>query len=173
MTKHLGYNGLKLIILCSITLSCSETKNQKEYFNDLGEISFDEQLDDENFKVCHEDVTFPFNYGGVGLIYTGEKTKLEDTIRNKFQDFQIDGQTGYITVRFIINCEGKSGRFRTTEMGLDLKPKKFNKDIVRQILEITKELDGWKAFEYNEKTWDYQQYLTFKFDNGLLKDIMP
>ena len=153
--------------------SCSEKRTEQEYFHDLGEIPFDEQLDDINFKVCHEDITFPFNYGGVGLVYTGEKRELVNTIRDKFKYPKTSGQTGFITIRFIINCEGKAGRFRTTEMGLNLKPKEFNDDLVQQILNITKSLNGWKAYKNNERIWDYQQYLTFKFDNGELKDIMP
>lgn len=161
------------VITSLILLSCSEAKKQEKYFSDLGEISFNEKLDDINFKVCHEDITFPFNYGGVGLVYEGEKRELVKTIRNKFNYPETNGQTGYITIRFIINCEGKAGRFRMTEMGLDLKLKKFDENISNQILDITKSLDGWKAFERNEKTWDYQQYLTFKFENGVLKDVLP
>ncbi len=51
---------------------------------DLGEILFDSQIDDQNFLVCHEDITFPFNYGGVGLVYEGEKRKLVNTFNKKY-----------------------------------------------------------------------------------------
>lgn len=173
MIKIFVHKRTFLVILYLITLSCSETKNQKEYFNDLGEIPFDGQLDDENFKVCHEDLTIPFNYGGFGLIYEGEKKQLVKTIRDKFNYPKTDGQTGFITIRFIINCEGQTGRFRVIEMDLGLKAKKFDKDISTQILSITKGLDGWKSPERWEKVWDVQQYLTFKFEDGALIDILP
>lgn len=173
MIKPLKFYPIKILVFCLITLSCSETKSQKEYFNDLGEIPFDGQLDDKNFKLCNEDMTIPFNYGGFGLVYEGEKKQLVKTINNKFNYPQTKGQTGYITVRFIINCEGQTGRFRVIEMDLNLKQKKFDKNISTQILNITKELDGWKSLQRWEKKWDVQQYLTFKFENGILIDILP
>lgn len=173
MISTICFKITKALILCSVLVSCSELKENKEYFNDLGEIPFNAQFDDKNFKVCHEDITFPFNYGGIGLIYKGQKKELVKTIIENFNYPKTKGQTGYITIRFIINCEGKTGRFRVTEMGFDLKSKKFDKNITSQILDITKSQDGWKAFERNKKTWDYQQYLTFKFEDGILKDILP
>lgn len=164
---------IELIILCLIICSCAETKNEKQYFNDLGEIPFDEERDDINFKVCHEDLTIPFNYGGFGLVYEGEKKKLVETINNKFHYQKTKGQTGFITIRFIINCEGQTGRFRVIEMDLNLKPKKFDEDISNQILNITKGLDGWQRLERWEKVWDVQQYLTFKFEDGVITEILP
>lgn len=173
MIKIFTHNRILFVILYLIILSCSETKNQKEYFNDLGEIPFDGQLDDRNFKVCHEDLTIPFNYGGFGLVYEGEKKKLVETIRDKFNYPETKGQTGFITVRFIINCEGQTGRFRVIEMDLNLKAKKFDSNISNQILNITKDLDGWKSLERWEKVWDVQQYLTFKFEDGVITEILP
>lgn len=171
--KFFGRKILISTVLSLVTFSCSETKGQKEYFHDLGEIPFDENLDDINFKVCHEDITFPFNYGGVGLAYIGEKRKLVNTIEGNYSYPETEGQTGFITIRFLINCEGQSGRFRVTQMDPNLKETEFENGITQQLLDITKGLDGWKPFERNEKTWDYQQYLTFKIENGLLTDIMP
>lgn len=173
MIESFTHNRFLFVILCLITLSCSETKNQKEYFNDLGEIRFDGELDDRNFKVCHEDLTIPFNYGGFGLVYEGEKRKLVETIKEKFNYPKTKGQTGFITIRFIINCEGKTGRFRVIEMDLNLKAKKFDNNISNQILNITKGLDGWKSLERWKKAWDVQQYLTFKFEDGIITDILP
>lgn len=173
MLKIFSFNRILFFILYLMILSCSETKVQKEYFNDLGEIPFDEQLDERSFKVCHEDLTIPFNYGGFGLVYEGEKKKLVETILDKFNYPETKGQTGFVTVRFIINCEGQTGRFRVIEMDLNLKAKKFDDNISNQILDITKGLDGWKSLEKWDKAWDVQQYLTFKFEDGVITDILP
>lgn len=161
------------IILYLITSSCSENKKQEPYFNDLGEIPFDNQLDDKNFNVCHEDLTMTFNYAGFGLVYEGEKRQIINTFKDKFKYPETKGQTGFITVRFIINCEGETGRFRVIEMDLNLKAKRFDKNISNQILNITKGLDGWKPLDRWEKVWDVQQYLTFKFEDGVITDILP
>ncbi len=173
MTKMFAHKIITFITFYFIMSSCSENKKQEQYFNDLGEIPFDEQLDDKNFTVCHEDLTLPFNYGGFGLIYEGEKRRLVETIKEKFNYPRTKGQTGFITIRFIINCEGQTGRFRVIETDLNLKAKKFDKNVSTQILNITKGLDGWKILERWDKMWDVQQYLTFKFEDGILIDVLP
>ncbi|WP_300025483.1 hypothetical protein [uncultured Maribacter sp.] len=177
MNYHWQIKKILTVLFCTILFSCletpSETKTEKKYFNDLGEIPFDEEFDDINFKLCHEDITFPFNYGGIGLVYEGEKKQLVKTFTDNYQSSEIKGQNGFITIRFIINCEGKTGRFRVTEMDFNLKPKKFDKTISGKILDITKNLSGWKPHEQNGRTFDYQQYLTFKLNDGELTDILP
>jgi len=162
-----------LIFILFFTISCSKTKSEQKHFNDLGEISFDSKIDDVNFLICQEDKTFPFNYGGVGLVYNGEKRALAETFYEYYSYPKTQGQTGYITIRFIINCEGKTGRYRLSEMDINLKEKKFDKNITKQFMNITKKLDGWQPFVYDEKTWDYQQYLAFKIIDGELKKVLP
>jgi len=164
---------VKILIVSVPLISCSEAKSQEKYFNDLGEIRFDSELDDQHFKVCNEDITLPFNFGGVGLVYEGEKPGLVKSFEEKYSYPITEGQTGYITVRFIINCEGKAGRYRVSEMSLSLKRMNFDIGISQQIVSITKDLKGWKPFLSNGNPWDYQQYLTFKIVDGELKKILP
>ncbi len=167
----------KYILISLIPLglftSCSEKKTTNVHFNDLGEILFDSQIDDQNFLVCHEDITFPFNYGGVGLVYEGEKRKLVNTFNKKYSFPKTKGETGYVIIRFIINCQGEAGRYRVTEMAFNLKKTELNQGITQQLLNITKGLDGWKPHVRNKRAWDYQQYLTFKIVDGELIKILP
>ena len=160
-------------IIISITISCSDSKKEREKFVDLGDIELDPLLDDENFKVCHEDISIQFNYGGVGLIYEGEKIALKQHFKDKYEHQDTEGQSGYVTIRFIVNCDGKTGRFRISQMGLDLREKKFENYITDQLLDLTKSLDGWKALERDNLSLDYYQYLAFKLKDGRLIDILP
>ncbi|WP_291960118.1 hypothetical protein [Maribacter sp.] len=161
-------------LLCVIMLfGCAKPNKKINYFTDLGEIPKDETVDDIDFQICHEDFTIPFNYLGVGLVYTGEKPELIKEFESKYNPVNIKGESGFITIRFIINCEGKSGRFRISETDMELSPKKFDKNISSQIIKITKELNGWKPFQRQEKKMDYQQYLVFKISDGVIEKILP
>jgi hypothetical protein len=172
MVKLMEQRIFAILFVC-VFLSCTESNKKNEYFTDLGNISRDDLIDDVNYEVCHEDFTVPFNYLGVGLIYKGEKPALVKEIKSKYEAFEKKGESGFITVRFIINCKGKAGRFRLSETDIDLKPKKFDKKISTQILKITKELEGWKPFYRESTAFDYQQYLVFKINEGILEKILP
>jgi hypothetical protein len=51
--------------------------------------------------------------------------------------------------------------------------KNFNKEIVSQLLNITKEIENWEAFKRNEVPVDYYMYLIFKITDGQLTEILP
>ena len=86
---------------------------------------------------------------------------------------QIGNESGFITIRFIVNCEGQTGWFRMQEMDENYKANKFNKIILDELALLTKQLNGWEIAEDRGKKFDYYQYLTFKFKNGKLIEIMP
>ena len=96
------------------------------------------------------------------------KKKLEKS--NLISD---KNSTGYITIRFVVNCEGKTGMFRVQQMDEDYNETIFEENIVSIILKFVKSLDGWIVQSYKGQTVDYYQYLTFKIENGIVKEILP
>ena len=79
-----------------------------------------------------------------------------------------------IRIRFVVNCEGKTGRFRLMASDLKYQPKKFDKKITSQLMEISKNLTGWLPKKTDKgKLIDYYQYLIFKIKDGKIKRILP
>lgn len=78
-----------------------------------------------------------------------------------------------IRIRFIVNCEGKTGRFRVIGMNKNYQEKTFDKAITDQLLEITQHLDGWQLLPNAEEPRDYYQYLLFKMNKGTIVEILP
>jgi hypothetical protein len=107
-----------------------------------------------------------------GLVYEGEKRMISAFFEKNYQPVE-SKDSGWIRVRFIVNCEGKTGRFRMMEADGDYQKKAFDPRISRQILELTQSLDGWKALKYKNKPVDYYQYLVFKINKGKIEKIMP
>lgn len=145
---------------------------QHEVLRNVGDIPFDPALDTLGFEPCHEDMTFEYYSFSDGILYDGEKAQLIREFQNSFIPGSAS-QNGYITVRFMVNCEGKSGRFRVIELDQDYNKKEFDHSLVNQIVGTTQSLDGWKPGEYESKTYDYYQYLTFKISEGHIVNIMP
>lgn len=171
----------KIIILSTVIFSllwsCQTEKKadeKQEYLRWVGDIEKNEQIDELEFKVCNEDdkVLQYFNLGE-GPTYSGEKSKILNTFKSKYQPITDKNQNGLIRIRFIVNCEGKAGRFRVLQSDYDYQEKNFYKEIVSQLLNITKEIENWEVFKRNEVRVDYYMYLIFKITDGQLTEILP
>ena|SRR5688572_25018356 len=164
-------------VLFSLLWSCQTEKkaNEKqEYLRWVGDIEKNEQIDELEFKVCNGDdkILQYFNLGK-GPVYSGEKSKILNTFKSKYQPITDKNQNGLIRIRFIVNCEGKAGRFRVLQSDYNYQEKNFNKEIVSQLLNITKEIENWEVFKRNEVPVDYYMYLIFKITDGQLTEILP
>lgn len=170
-----------LLILLSFSFSCvhqrkehaqEEIKDTLNYPDHVGDSAFDKALDDPSFKVCSEE--FVPQYYSLGTpVFEGEKPALVNFFRQNYKGEKYNNQTGYVTIRFIVNCEGKTGRFRVQEMDMNYQPVEFNTELIGQLLRLTKELDGWIPAQEERKVYDYYYYLTFQLVNGQIKAIMP
>jgi len=171
----------KIIILTTVIFSllwsCQTEKKadeKQEYLRWVGDIEKNEQIDELEFKVCNGDdkILQYFNLGK-GPVYSGEKCKILNTFKSKYKPITDKNQNGLIRIRFIVNCEGKAGRFRVLQSDYDYQEKDFNKEIVSQLLNIIKEIEDWEVFKRNEVPVDYYMYLIFKITYGQLTEILP
>ena len=168
---------LRLVLLFSILCSCQTDKkgNEKEeYLRWVGDIEQNHQIDETDFKVCNDDdkILQYFNLGE-GPVYNGEKSKIVSTFKTKYKPVTGNNENGLIRIRFVVNCEGKAGRFRVLQSDYDYEEKAFDKEIVSQLLNITKGIEKWEVFKRKEISVDYYMYLIFKITEGQLTQILP
>lgn len=150
-----------------------DTNTPNSYLRHVGDTTFDPKLDDPNFKLCNEHKAQQYYNFDKGLMYKGEKPALLAHFNKGFKPPKKSTETGFVTIRFIVNCEGKTGWFRVLGIDNAYQPKKFSAALVDQLLLLTKQLNGWLVGDYNGKVYDYYQYLTFKIQNGQLVEILP
>jgi len=168
---------LSIIIILFNFWNCNTDKkvNEKqEYLRWIGDIEQNDQIDEPEFKVCNgnEYVLQYFNLGE-GPVYSGEKSKILNIFKSKYRPISDKTQNGLIRIRFIVNCDGKAGRFRILQSDYDYQKKEFNKEIGSQLLNITKGIEKWEVFKRNEAPVDYYMYLIFKITDGQLTEILP
>jgi hypothetical protein len=166
-----------ILFLFSILLSCkSEKKNEEkqEYSRWVGDIEQNDKIDELDFKVCNGDNKI-FQYFNLskGPVYKGEKSTILNTFNSKFRPLTNKEQNGLIRIRFIVNCEGKTGRFRVLQSNYNYQKFEFDKRIVTQLVDITKGIKNWEIQYRNELPIDYYMYLIFKITNGQLTEILP
>jgi hypothetical protein len=165
--------GNHWLFVATILIGANACGQQKktEYPLQVGDIYFDAKLDDATFKVCDDTRVMQYYNFGNGLQYKGEKIAIDEHFLSKYKSK--GNEEGYVTIRFIVNCNGQSGRFRIEGMDVNYNEKKFSKEITDQLLALTTQLNGWEIGTYENTAYDYYQYLTFKIENGKLIEIMP
>lgn len=166
-------NIFLIILLIPLLINCQTEKAVSKYPNHVGNIEFDEKLDDPNFKRClDEKYVFQYYNDSKGFQYKNEKRGIEKEILTLNLPENKEAN-GYVTIRFVVNCEGKSGMFRMQQIDNEYKEYTFEKKILDQLLNFTKKLNGWIPKEIEEKKVDYYQYLTYKIENGKVSEILP
>jgi hypothetical protein len=156
-----------------LILSCTEETSKPKYLRWVGDIEQDSQKDNPDFELCHdENRVYQYFNLDQGMQYSGEKTAIIDAFNAAYTPVSVD-QSGWIRIRFIVNCKGESGRFRLLEANTNYEEFKFDSRITDQLLSITEKLDGWKVLKRNDNPQDYYQYLIFKIENGNIKEILP
>lgn len=83
--------------------------------------------------------------------------------------------SGYITFRFMIDCEGKMLQkvqvLQTDEHYLDYH---FDKGFVNQLFGFCKSLNQWKKVSYESgEPANYMAFISFKIKNGKVINIIP
>jgi hypothetical protein len=138
----------------------------------VGDIAFDAVLDDPAFTVC--DSIWVLQYYNAPSYYKAHKQEIARFLTSGYKrPADTVQQTGYLTVRFMINCKGATGRFRLFEMDNDYQPFHFSEKVSLQLLQLVKQLTGWKPPVYKEKYYDTYQYITFRLNNGSIINITP
>lgn len=155
-------------------MSCQTEKMLSKYPATVGDIEFDEKLDDPAFKKCAPEklISLQYYYGTKGFAYQGEKLAIIEKLQNEKISSE-SKMNGYITVRFLVNCEGKTGLFRVQQMNADLKETAPDKELGDRLLRFTKSLDGWMPKEIKGFKTGYYQYLTYKIENGKVSEVLP
>ncbi|WP_212005250.1 hypothetical protein [Chitinophaga sp. HK235] len=138
----------------------------------VGDIPFDSLRDDPGFKVCHPDIVF--QYYNTPYYYKQHKKEICSEILRQYKPArELAGQNGFVTIRFMINCEGQTGRFRLYCIDENYQPSTFHPALTNQLMEIVKNLKGWQPSLYKGKTYDTYQYLTFHIQQGNIITISP
>ncbi len=139
----------------------------------IDDIVQDSTLDGMDFKICNaDDQIIQYFNDGKSVQYKGGKPIIEATFFSAYTPVDIT-QSGFIRIRFVVNCLGKTGRFRLLSSDLNYQPYPFTPEITDQLLQITKSMKDWQPKTWKGMQIDYYQYLVFKIENGKLTHILP
>ena len=162
-------NKLNLWLLISFLLASTLTFWLNDQLSKrVGDISFNEELDDSFFKVCDE--TRILQYYSVNANYQNGRKALKKEIWETIEPLTFKA-SGYITFRFIINCDGEIGRFRVKTIDSELKKNEFDSDKIKTLQSSIENLKHWSAGALGTKTFDSYFVLNFKIETDKITDI--
>jgi hypothetical protein len=111
-------------------------------------------------------------YYHVGTEYPGGLRAL----KTHFSKLQLPASdnTGYLTLRFMVNCKGDIGMFETLGCTKDFKEMNFDDHLVSAVKKSLIDFGKWNAGKTGDGVAiDSQKFLTFVIDKGKLVDIVP
>ena len=163
---------LALAILPGVGFSQHLTDLRPRDNQAVGYIPHDPALDKRDFKLCGGTIQ---QYYAVDGGHQGGRKRLLGLLAQQpaLQGARSASESGYITVRFVVNCEGETDRFRVLQIDKSYQPTEFHSELVEDLLSFSKRLTDWLPAEYQGNHYDYYQYLTFKITDGKVVDILP
>ena len=138
----------------------------------VGAIQFDPKMDDPSFDICDE--MNIMEYYQVNPKFK-EGTK---SIRQYFDQVGLDSLChglgdGYITIRFVINCEGQTNRYRVFAVDRDYNPQLVPNENREQLKTWVKNMGNWTAGQYEGIEYDSYKFITFKIEKNSIIEILP
>ena len=170
---------IEIIFIVSITAfvfyKCVDLNSEDDHklYRHVGDIEFDTLKDRADFTVCNEEKIFQYFNNGSGPQYMGGKEAIDEHFFSNYQSVEIFDESGWLRIRFVVNCEGEAGRYRVMASDFDYQEKRFDKRIVNQLLELTKKIGKWPQKKYRSLYGDYYMYLIFKIKDGQLIEVLP
>ncbi|MGY0390928.1 hypothetical protein ACW5R3_00035 [Bizionia sp. KMM 8389] len=144
---------------------------QEKYTHDVEYIDPDKALLNEGFEVCNENYILQY-YNPQRATYSKGKNGLRNFILSNYKNKNYT-DSGYLNIRFVINCKGEAGRYVIHENDLDLNPTKFNKDLVETLFQLTTQLKTWNPNYWQDAYRDSYMYISYRIENGEITEIIP
>ena len=79
--------------------------------------------------------------------------------------------SGYLTLRFVVNFKAETDRFRMSALDFNYQPIQFAPELATQVLHACQQLHGWVPGQINGETKDSYFYITFVVRAGRVQDI--
>nr|WP_299341864.1 hypothetical protein [Allomuricauda sp.] len=168
--------GIAFIVLSPLWPSKMDNEQKTEFTfkkheHLVGYIDPSEARLNDQFQICDESRILQY-YNPQEAVYSLGKNGLRDFILKNYVN-QGYRDSGYLTIRFVINCKGEAGRYVMHQNNLDLNPTTLDHNLVEQLFELTVELQKWTPNFYRGAYRDSYMYINYRIENGNITEILP
>lgn len=138
----------------------------------VGWIPFDATRDRAGFKVCDE--LNIEEYYQVNPRYGEGMYSIRKFFRPYLPELEKLCETdGYVVVRFVINCQGETDRYRSRFLlPAYTEAPEVNQALQARLRELVAKMGPWTPGAYNGRRYDAYQHIKFLFKGHQLVDIL-
>jgi len=156
-------------------LSMQEYENRKNHgMHRVGWIDTTQVLDkNSKFSTCHHFDKICDYYNDERAVFKGKKGAIRALLEEKLDKSKINGESGYLTYRFVVNCKNEAGWFTTEEADLEYNKKQFSEAARSHLFEIFNEANSWISLKIRGEERDAYVYITLKIKDGEIIEILP
>lgn len=146
-----------------------------ETFRLIRDIPAGEACRSGSFQAC--DNCFSQTWYARSISYCAKQYDLAQLITHYYRPTYQTGQSGLVSVQFVINCEGEQGPSKVSGLGEDYCPKLFDSQITNQLLDICLNHIGTdptlRRLQPTGPSHDVSVIITFRLKDGRITDILP
>ncbi|MDQ0065169.1 hypothetical protein [Chryseobacterium lathyri] len=135
--------------------------------NDVGNIAMNSRTDNPNF---HTKGIITYQYYQASTKYKGERKTIRKALINKVPKLTTI-KKGWIVIRFIVNYQGLTDRFRFFCIDEKYGDAKLSNQEEENFLKLIRPLHNWEIGKVNGEKVDSYYQITFKVENGKVIDI--
>jgi hypothetical protein len=163
----------KLLLIALLLAAGIQTAQAQQTFSrQVGELHYDSTRDEPDFKIC--DTLRVLEYYNTRSYYRDHKREITQYLLEGFATRpEWTDQSGYLTVRFIINCKGQTGCFRLYQLDTAYQPAPFKKQLANTLQQLVESISGWQPAKLRDTPYDSYQYITFRLRKGKIISIAP
>lgn len=131
-------------------------------------------IDDHRlFAPCFSPTKINDYYNDRKAEFKGGKGRLKTVLSEKLISTKLAGASGYLTFRFVVNCNGEAGWFVTEEADLEYNKTEFREETKMHLYDILKAEKEWTYLSVRNNPRDAYTYITFKLSDGTITEILP
>lgn len=167
-----------VVVLAIVMMSCEKLPKEETYIptenafsNDAHYIDPETALLSDRFEVCDENYILQY-YNPERATYSKSKNGLRNFIVSNYRNNNYT-DSGYLNIRFVINCKGETGRYVIHENDLNLEPTTFTTALKDQLFELTAQLKKWNPNFAHGKLRDSYMYISYRIEHGNITEIIP
>jgi len=144
--------------------------DSEKYPNAVGYIGATTASYTTDFSLCDTGRLIGYYHSAAPGIYRGDKYAFKQRLQKKYRnnDYQ---DSGYLNLRFYINCHGEIGYLESNELDEDLERTDHTDELVEQIIQVVMRQDNWELF--GDSNANYYMYLNFKIKDGDIVEVLP
>lgn len=146
--------------------------NSEKYPHEIGYLNPETTKFSEGFSLCNPSLKPYGYYHSAREAYSGGKYQFTKTIFEKYINQEYT-DSGFLNLRFYINCNGNVGNVEINELNTDYEKTDLNNDLVNQLVKLSIASDNWAVKENDGKKYDSYMYLIFKIKDGEILEILP